>query len=145
MLIQTNQSLIKQPTVPVEAVEAWLAEHPEKTAEALTGVVSDKPQKFVISDGNKQPPQKPTAKKKRKKPAYTLKDVLVDFEELILQGEIVTPDRFKQYSKNSVVTIVTQLRSKGHDILTLNKPGGFIGWISTKALLTNNHKAFEGE
>ncbi|UNK04754.1 hypothetical protein MN210_11135 [Psychrobacter raelei] len=42
MLIQTNQSLPRKPSIPVELVEAWLAEHPEKQAESLTGKVSRK-------------------------------------------------------------------------------------------------------
>lgn len=42
MLIQTNQSLPRKPSIPVELVESWLAKHPEKQAEALTGKVSKK-------------------------------------------------------------------------------------------------------
>lgn len=42
MLIQSNLSTIKKPSIPVEIVEAWLAKHPEKRAEALTGKVSRK-------------------------------------------------------------------------------------------------------
>lgn len=42
MLIQTNQSIPRKPSVPVELVEAWLDQHPEKRAEALTGHLRDK-------------------------------------------------------------------------------------------------------
>lgn len=42
MPIQTNLTTLKKPSISVEIVEAWLAEHPEKRAENLTGKVSDK-------------------------------------------------------------------------------------------------------
>lgn len=42
MLIQTNQSIPREPSVSVELVEAWLDQHPEKRAEVLTGRLLDK-------------------------------------------------------------------------------------------------------
>lgn len=43
MLIQTNLSAVKaNQGTPVDVVEEWLAKHPEKQAENLTGKVSRK-------------------------------------------------------------------------------------------------------
>ena len=65
MLLQTNQSLPRKPSIPVELVEAWLAEHPDKRStgeEAMRLNISEP--KYDVGKLNPQGQSriKPTAK-----------------------------------------------------------------------------------
>lgn len=49
MLIKTNLPTLKKNSIPENEVEAWLAKHPEKRAESLTGKLKDEPLRFGIN------------------------------------------------------------------------------------------------
>lgn len=140
MLIQTNQSLIRKPTVSDEAIEAWLDRHPEKRAENLTGVINkDAHTRFVINSESARPRcektksiVKPKATKDNR--SYRFRQTQKKFEQMLKDGRVVTKHDLKPFGKSSIATMVRNIRTSGQQVITLMEPGGSVGWISAKTL-----------
>lgn len=151
MLIETNFPYLVKESVPVEAVEEWLNEHPEKRAEALTGKVQNVDGPFGrtregMEKDRREAVKAIAAKKKsekartwsaarreaqQKKPPTAYQLLKDDIRAKLKKGDVVTykdfPGWVRRHYRN---LIVRELREgEGMAILALYEGQKAVGWI----------------